>query len=266
MTPAGQEERTFYLGRVEPAPASGIFRAARQAATGSYPPRYGTDFWDQRFNQELAELLQPGLRVLDAGAGAQPTIPLERRPEGCHYVGLDLSRTELEKAPPGSYDEMIPADLSTFLPDLSGQFDLVVTWFVLEHVAPLDAALENMRRYLRPGGALLAQLAGGRSPSGLVNRMLPHSLAVFFLQRFLGEDPERVFPAPYDRCWKSALAPMLGQGWDSPEIAPLHTGAAYVRFSRLLTGLFIAFEEWAYRHSHDDLATYYVVRARRPAD
>jgi SAM-dependent methyltransferase len=258
-----REEQTFYLGRVAPTPAPSIFEAARQAKNGRYPPRYGTDFWDQRFNAELAGLLRPGLSILDAGGGGRPTLPVDQRPDGCHYVGLDMSATELEKAPPGSYDRVFAADLAVHLPELDEQFDLVISWFVLEHVADLDLALDNMRRYLKPGGQLLVQLAGGRSPSGLANRALPHFLAVFVLHRLLGEDPERVFPAHYDRCWQSGLAGLLTEGWESVEIIPLYTGAGYARFSKLFTGLFIAFEEWSYRGSHDDLASYYLVKARR---
>lgn len=252
------------LGQVAVRPAPGILAAGREAARGTYPPRYGTDVWDQRFRARLEAELRPAVRILDVGGGAQPSLSPDRRPEDCEYVGMDISSEELRKAPPGSYDEQLAADVVQFQPQLEGRFDLVVSWFVLEHVAPLDVALDNMRRYLKPGGVLIAQLAGGRSPSGLINRVVPHSLAKTILKNLLAEDPERVFPAHYDRCWQSALVPMMESNWDDVEVTPLHTGAGYLRFSRLLTGIFIAYEEWAYRGDREDLATYYLIVARRP--
>jgi SAM-dependent methyltransferase len=244
-------------------PARNPLAAGLAARHGVLPSRYDRDFWDRPFRRELERILQPGLRILDVGSGARPAIAPEDRPPDCIYVGLDISAQELARAAPGSYDEAIVADVVAHRPELDARFDLVVSWFVLEHVKPIDAALDNMRRYLGPGGWLLAQLAGGRSPSGLANRAIPHSLAKVLLERLLGQDPRRVFPAHYDRCHRSALIELLSGDWEQKEVRALHTGAFYARFSRLLTGLFVAYEEWVCRHRWDDLATYYLLVARR---
>jgi SAM-dependent methyltransferase len=244
-------------------PAVSILATARSAARGILPPRYASDMWDRPFHAELDRVLEPNLRILDVGSGARPAVPPASRPAGCTYTGLDISADELAKAEPGSYDRTIVADVVEYQPELANSFDLVLSWFVLEHVKPIDAALQNMQRYLRPGGRLLAQLAGGLSPSGLANRAIPHSVAKLLLRVLLNEDPERVFPAHYDRCKQSALLHMLDRGWHDVEVRPLYVGAPYLRFSRLLTGVFVAYEEWTYRRDLRDLATYYLLLATK---
>ncbi len=107
----------------------------------------------------MRAVLEPGVRILDVGAGHSPTLATEERPEGCHYVGLDISRGELEAAPSGAYDELLAHDITKPLAP-EEPFDVVLSWQVFEHLRPLDAAVENLRQALRPGGTLIAQLSG----------------------------------------------------------------------------------------------------------
>jgi SAM-dependent methyltransferase len=233
----------------------------RDALRGRLPSRY-EDFWQGPFRHELDKVLVPGVRILDVGSGAEPTIQPGERPEGCEYVGLDISRHELDRAAPGSYDETVVADLTQRVPELEGRFDVVLSFQVLEHVAPLDAAVENMRAYLKPGGAMLARLSGGRSVSALLNRAVPFKVAVWLETKLRGRDPESIFPARYDRCTDSGLSGMLAS-WSGRTIVPQYTGALYFRFLRPLQALYLAFEQWVVRRDRRDLAVYYVVHATR---
>ena len=162
-------------------------------------PRYLED-WVAPFQAGIQPELHPGCVIIDVGGGRKPAISRSDLPEGATYIGIDLSTAELSAAPPGSYDRVIGADVTEPQPGLEGCADLVVSWQVLEHVAPLDAAISNIHSYLRPGGLLVAQLSGGRSAFALINRLIPHQLAKVVMQRLLHRDPETVFPAPYDRC------------------------------------------------------------------
>jgi hypothetical protein len=74
-------------------------RAGRDALRGQLPDRYRGEFAEE-FQALARAALAPGLRILDAGSGRQPIIPIDQRPPGCHYVGLDLSLSELTRAPP----------------------------------------------------------------------------------------------------------------------------------------------------------------------
>jgi len=178
------------------------------------------------------------------------------------YVGLDISLNELRRAPRGSYDEFVAADVVETQEELRDRFDLIVSWQVLEHVKPLDAALDNLRSYLRPGGRMVALLSGSFSAFGLVNRVLPARAGVWAMERLLHRDPETVFPAHYDRCHHSGLVRVLGT-WSRADVVPLYRGAVYFRFSRWLQAAYLAYENWASSACHRNLATHYLLDAQR---
>ncbi len=236
-------------------------RAGGLALRGALPDRY-TGSWRSEFDERVYSALRPGIRILDVGAGRSPTVAPELRPPGCHYVGLDLSKSELECAPSGSYDEMVVADIVERVADLEGSFDLLLCFQVLEHVSPLAVAAENLRSYLTPGGRLLAHLSGTFSAFGLINRVIPQRASVLLVHHLLKRPRDEVFPAYYDRCWSSALDRTFA-GWSSAEIVPRWLGAPYFAFFRPLHALYVGYEEWAHLGDRRNLAPYYLVDAVR---
>ena len=224
-------------------------------------PRY-LDDWLTPFRAVIQSELRHGSVIVDIGGGRHPAIARIDLPAGATYIGVDLSAGELSAAPPGSYDRVIAADVTEFRSELEGLADLVVSWQVLEHVAPLGAAISNIHSYLRPGGLFVAQLSGGRSCFALVNRVIPHRLAKVAMKRLLGRDPTSVFPAPYDQCTYSALARTLAS-WSDVQIVPRYRGAQYFRFLPPLQTLYLHIEDLIVRGAHRDLATHYLVVARR---
>ena len=89
-----------------------------------------------------------GARVLDFGCGTRPYEPwfLEA---GAQYRGADLD---------GGHEVLIGQDGTLGCGD--GEYDLVASFQVLEHVWDLDAYLGEARRALRPDGALLLSTHG----------------------------------------------------------------------------------------------------------
>lgn len=214
------------------------------------------------FERKIHEVLQPGTRVLDVGSGRSPSIEPASRPPQCYYVGLDISESELNTAPPGSYDDTWVSDITNHVPELDDSFDLVVSWQVLEHVKPLEAAIENMRSYLRPGGRLVAHLSGTYSVFGLINKALPTSVGVRALEVLLQRDPETVFPAHYHHCWYSAIERAFRK-WESCSIHPRYFGADYFKFLGPAERTYLLYEDWTIRHNHKNLATHYLIVATR---
>jgi len=224
-------------------------------------PRYRDD-WLAPFRAAIQSELRPGSVVIDVGGGRHPAIARPDLPPGAIYVGIDLSERELMAAPPGSYDRVIIGDVVERQPYLEGCADLVVSWQVLEHVVPLGDAISNIYHYLRPGGSFVAQLSGGRSAFALINRMIPHRLAKVAMKRLLQRDPESVFPAPYDRCTYSALSRTLAY-WSEVRIVPRYRGAQYFQFLPPVQTLYVHIEDLIVQGDHRDLATHYLVVARR---
>lgn len=235
----------------------------RAAANRTLPARYHGDLWDRRFRQVLHGALRPELTLLDIGSGRHPTLAIEERPPGMYYVGLDIDSKELSLAAPGSYDETVIGSAEERAEALVGRFDLVLSFFAIEHVQSTAATFANARDYLRSGGRLIAQMSGSYSPFSIANRLFPAHAARRLLAKTQGRAAESVFPANYNKCSYAGLTEITSEGWHDARVVPLFTGAGYVLFSRLLTAVYVGYEEWAYRTDQKNLAPYYLVIARR---
>jgi SAM-dependent methyltransferase len=107
---------------------------------------------------ELAAIVPPPARVLDLGCGAGVPAALLLVDRGYDVVGADFSATQIARARqlvPGA--TFLEGDMVTLdLP--AGSFDAVLSLYALIHV-PRDDLLTvfaNIRRWLRPGGYLVA--------------------------------------------------------------------------------------------------------------
>jgi SAM-dependent methyltransferase len=209
--------------------------------------------------ERLEPYLGSGVSIVDIGAGRAPTLAIEDRPEGCRYTGVDISAEELEAAPAGAYTDTVAADI-TDAPPLDGDYDVALSWQVLEHVKPLDRTLENLRRALRPGGTLLAQTSGSRAVFSILARALPHRARVLAMSKLLGHHEEEKFPTAYDRCYATALNRML-EPWATATVVPFYRGATYFSFSRPLQRAYLAYENAIERRNKVDLATHYLIVA-----
>ncbi len=96
-----------------------------------------------------------GKRVLDAACGAGHGTAL-LAPGAAAAVGVDFSPAAIGAAREryGDLAEFVEGDLRS-LPFEDGGFDTVVCFEAIAHVAEPAAVLDELRRVLRPGGALL---------------------------------------------------------------------------------------------------------------
>jgi SAM-dependent methyltransferase len=227
---------------------------------GRLPERYRLRMQDTLL-ERLTPLLVDGVRILDVGAGRSPTVAPADRPPGCIYVGLDLSAEELNAAPADAYDETIVHDISVPL-ERAADFDVILSWQVLEHVPDLERAFHHLGALLRPGGTLLVQLSGSFAAFSLAARVMPHRLRVLAMARFLGHPEELKFPTRYDRCYDSAIRRMLTE-FASAEVVPFYRGAPYFGMSRPLQRAYLRYENVVARHDRRNLATHYLVCATR---
>jgi SAM-dependent methyltransferase len=167
---------------------------------------------------ELAR--QFGLRrVCEIGGGRDPLFSAgEAAGHGLDLIVNDIDGGELALTPAGlrtaRFD--IAGDLSE--PDVvRGDYDLMVSRMVFEHVHDVARAWSNIHALLAPGGVALAFFPTLWAPVFALNHILPEKAsraivhALFPLRRDGGGDPK--FPAFYDWCRgsRSRLTPMLNR-------------------------------------------------------
>ena len=201
------------------------------------------------------------MTVLDVGSGREPILAAARRPP-MTYVGLDISRQELDMAPAGAYDSTEVASITDRLPWLSQRFDIILSYQSLEHVAPMSNAIKNIGDYLKPGGVFIALFSGRYSPVGVINRSIPHSLAKPLNRVLVGRAPDSMFEAHYDCCYASAMRVMLGD-WERVHIEPRWEAANYFTFLKPVLKSYLAVENRLAKGAWEDLATHYFLSAQR---
>jgi SAM-dependent methyltransferase len=109
-----------------------------------------------------AESASPGaVSALDAGCGRSSSLRRFRR-RIARLVGADIHAPDV---PVPYLDEFVIVDLCGPSGAFDqGTFDIVLSSFTLEHFADPEAALTNLRGWLRPGGTLVATTVNRRHP------------------------------------------------------------------------------------------------------
>jgi predicted TPR repeat methyltransferase len=95
------------------------------------------------------------LDVVDAGCGTGLCGPL-LAPYARRLVGVDLSEAMLDRARTRNvYDELTKGELTAYLRDSRGSFDVIVSADTLVYFGPLEPVAAAAANALRPGGVLV---------------------------------------------------------------------------------------------------------------
>ncbi|WP_193200719.1 class I SAM-dependent methyltransferase [Nostoc sp. MG11] len=142
-------------------------------------------------------------KICEVGGGANPAIPINMIEKyGLKYTLLDISSEELAKAP-NEYHK-IQADISSPNLNLDGQFDLIFSIMLAEHVPNGQTFHKNTWNLLRHDGYALHLFPTMYAFPFIVNQLLPEKLS----NKLLGTlAPHRItdskklkFPAYYSWC------------------------------------------------------------------
>jgi ubiquinone/menaquinone biosynthesis methyltransferase len=115
---------------------------------------------DRRWKRRVARLTGAGphTRVLDLACGTGD-IAFAVAGRGARVVGLDITHRMVQlarlKAPASGAVRFVTADMMA-LPFRDEEFDVVTTGYGIRNVPDITSAIAEMRRVLKPGGALLS--------------------------------------------------------------------------------------------------------------
>lgn len=119
-------------------------------------PSVTPDGFEGRHEARIAPILYEiplGSKVLDVGANDGEFMKLLREKRDCDVYGIDMSDVAIAKAKEKGID-VIKAEVDK-IPFPDATFDYVTLNEVLSHLADPEAALREIRRVLKPEGALL---------------------------------------------------------------------------------------------------------------
>lgn len=110
-----------------------------------------------------------------------------------------MDKGELLAAPKGAYDEIVVADLCTYVG--TGSADVVICQATLEHVPDATGAVRVISQMLKPGGKALIFAPSRNAVFARLNLLLPQKWKENMLY-FVSPEVEKHqgFPAFYDKC------------------------------------------------------------------
>jgi len=135
---------------------------------GYYFPDPAFVAFARRFTERsLMSRCPPPARLLDIGCGAGEFIAVAQR-SGYDTLGIDTSEAAVEICRSKGLDARV-GDLDS----VSGRFDVITMWDVLEHVADPTALLIRARESLNENGILLAKVPAFGSLSIRLSAAIP---------------------------------------------------------------------------------------------
>lgn len=173
------------------------------------------------FYSRVHELLTPSSIILDVGCGrgwyAEDPVAIRRELRifkgRCQKViGIDVDPAAAANPYLNEFHQLT----SDRWPIADESVDVIVSDWVLEHVAEPDKFFAEAQRVLKPGGYVCLRTTNARSYVGLISRLVPNRLHASVVSRIPGNKaPQDVFPATYQCNTRRALKKTLARhGFD----------------------------------------------------
>jgi SAM-dependent methyltransferase len=152
------------------------------------------------FVQRCSQIDVAGRCLADIGSGKNPLFsPKEKTRLNINCVGVDIDAAELERAPPGAYDQMIVSDITKMTgPAIA---DIAICQSVLEHVQDNQAAFAGIWSICKPGALIYTFCPCRNAWFARINKLLPESFKKLLLFGIFPQTRyDQGFPAYYNRC------------------------------------------------------------------
>lgn len=187
------------------------------------------------FREEFAPPHIPeGALIFEVGGGKHPLHSKEEKARrDLRIIGLDIDEGELMRAPCGTYDVTIRADITAYRGREDA--DVVICQALLEHVADTKSAFAGLASILKKGGVALLFTPSKNALYARVNQLIPVRLKSKLLRLLYPELAEKSgFPGRYHRCTLSEFEEMArGQGLDVVQKRAYYYSAYFSFFAPL---------------------------------
>lgn len=173
-------------------------------------------------------------KILELGGGRRPSFSLDELPGNiASYAVNDISAEELALTGPEYAKALF--DVTGDVSEFAGQFDIVFSRTLMEHVRDGQAMHRNVLTLLKPGGVAFHMAPTLYSPAFVLNKFLPEDFSRSVLFAFFpGRRSERPkFPAYYSWCYgnRAKMEGMLSRiGYRDIEISNFY---GYNYFDRI---------------------------------
>lgn len=117
---------------------------------------------------------QSQVRILEAGCGSATRI---ERMDKFQITGIDISQKQLDRN--NHISKKICGDIQEYKFDAQ-YFDIIISWYVLEHLKYPQRALKNFIEALKPNGVIILALPNVWSVKGLVTKLTPTIIHIWY--------------------------------------------------------------------------------------
>ena len=225
--------------------------------------RFPSFFDYPSYHEELmrrirASLDRPTSAVLEAGGIDRPLL---RKGGGFRYDGLDIEdRPSCHEI----YDRFLVQSVET---PIAGNYDLIVSMTLLEHVPDNRASLRAMLHALRPGGEMHHYVPGSNHPYALATRMVGPRLQKRLIHSLRPNVDAHTsgYPTYFDACTPAAMKLRMQEaGFEAIHFVCFYRANDYFAWFTPLFVLVTAFENLSRRLRWSVFASGFVISARRP--
>lgn len=232
--------------------------------------RLAGDEW-RAFDEYIHQLMvrNASRKVCDVGGGANPIGVPATVADQVEYTLLDISESELAKAPE-SYRKVV-ADIAGTAKLGQGGFDLVFSKMLAEHVSDGRRLHANIFEMLAPGGMAVHLFPTLYAFPFLVNWMIPEALALSLLKKI---SPARMAAGRYDKfpahySWtfgptRKQIERLESLGYEVVEYLGMFGHAGYYERVPPVRKLHMAQARWLVNHPIPALTSYARVTLRKP--